>query len=136
VGCYQKEITVETPDRTALVDISDPMGREVEQSGVGAGMCWVFVPHTTCGVTINEAADPDVARDIIAALERFVPAEPGLYRHAEGNSPAHVKASLLGSSAWAPVADGRLQLGRWQGVFLAEFDGPRRRRVRVTVMGE
>ena len=100
-----------------------------------SGTCHVYVPHTTAGLTINENADPDVARDILADLARLVPAE-GDYRHAEGNSDAHIKASLVGFSAMVPVVDGRPALGTWQGVYLCEFDGPRRRRVLVGVTGK
>ena len=94
------------------------------------GTVTVFVPHTTCGVTINENSDPDVVADMLAALGRLVPWQAG-YRHAEGNSAAHVKASLMGSSAVVPVAGSRLQLGTWQAVYLCEFDGPRVREVWV-----
>ena len=99
--------------------------------GLCDGVVTVFIPHTTCGVTINENADPDVVIDMLAALERMVPWEAG-YRHGEGNSAAHVKASLMGFSVQVPVADGRLQLGTWQGIYLCEFDGPRVREVRIT----
>ena len=92
--------------------------------------CVVFVPHTTAGVTINENADPDVKSDILWALGRIVP-EAGHFSHREGNSDAHVKASLLGSSVWLPLREGRLDLGVWQTVYLAEFDGPRARQVKV-----
>jgi secondary thiamine-phosphate synthase enzyme len=90
----------------------------------------VYVPHTTAGVLINERADPDVARDVVAALDRMVPADAA-YRHAEGNAPAHIKAVLVGTSQMVPAMDGRLALGTWQGIFLAEFDGPRSRRLLV-----
>lgn len=94
----------------------------------------VFVPHTTAGVTINENADPDVARDIVEGLGRLVP-QSERYRHSEGNSDAHIKSSMLGCSEFMAVADGELVLGTWQGIYLAEFDGPRRRRVHVQVLG-
>ncbi len=97
-------------------------------------MCHVFVPHTTAGVTINEVADPDVRRDLVTALEVLVP-DHGQFRHVEGNSPAHVKATLVGSSVTVPVSSGRLVLGTWQGLYFCEFDGPRSRKVHVTVMG-
>ena len=98
---------------------------------MGDGVVTVFIPHTTCGVTINENADPDVVTDMLAALARMVPWEAG-YRHGEGNAAAHVKASLMGFSAQVAVADGKLQLGTWQGIFLCEFDGPRVREVKVS----
>jgi secondary thiamine-phosphate synthase enzyme len=124
---------VRTRARCELVDVTDEVRRAVERTGVKEGICFVFVPHTTAAVTVNEAHDPDVARDVSDALSRLVPAGPG-YRHREGNADAHVKAVLVGSSCRVPVADGRLLLGRWQGVFFCEFDGPRRRSVEVRVL--
>lgn len=129
------QIDVSTGSRTQLVEITGAVADEVGKSGVASGTCHVYVPHTTAGLTINENADPDVARDILADLARLVPAG-GDYRHAEGNSDAHVKATLVGFSAMVPVIDRRPALGTWQGVFLCEFDGPRRRRVLVGVAGE
>jgi secondary thiamine-phosphate synthase enzyme len=127
------EFSIDTRSRTEMVDITAAVERQVRASGVRAGLCLVFVPHTTAGVTINESADPDVRTDLLKALEAMVPADAG-YRHAEGNSPAHVKASLMGSSVLVPVSGGALQLGTWQGIYFAEFDGPRRRRVLVTFL--
>lgn len=127
--------TVKTLRRSQMVDITERVAAEVAASGVTDGVAHVFVPHTTCGVTINEAADPTVAADIVMMLDELVPrAHPG-YRHYEGNSDAHIKASLLGSSAAVFVEGGRMQLGTWQGIFLGEFDGPRTRRVIVRVEG-
>ena len=128
------QIDVSTDSRSQFVEITGRVADVVEKSGVQSGTCHVYVPHTTAGLTINENADPDVARDILADLARLVPAE-GDYRHAEGNSDAHIKASLVGFSAMVPVVDGRPALGTWQGVYLCEFDGPRRRRVLVGVAG-
>jgi len=124
---------VHTRARCELVDITDQVRQKVARSGVPDGLCVVFVPHTTAAVTVNESHDPDVARDITDALKRLVPAEPG-YRHREGNADAHVKAVLVGSSCRVPIADGRLALGRWQGIFFCEFDGPRRRSVEVRMV--
>ena len=107
-------------------EVQDAIGREETR----AGLCTVFVPHTTAGVTINENADPSVPRDILAELNKTIPFEDD-YAHAEGNSAAHIKASLMGSSAAVPIDDGRLQLGTWQAIFFCEFDGPRQRRVWV-----
>ena len=129
------QIDVSTDSRSQFVEITGRVADVVEKSGVQSGTCHVYVPHTTAGLTINENADPDVARDILADLARLVPAE-GDYRHAEGNSDAHIKASLVGFSAMVPVVDGRPALGTWQGVYLCEFDGPRRRRVLVGVTGK
>ncbi|WP_025324459.1 secondary thiamine-phosphate synthase enzyme YjbQ [Deferrisoma camini] len=123
-------LSVKTPRRECFVDITREVARAVE--GTDAVLCTVFVPHTTAGVTINENADPDVAADLLAHLAELVPRN-GPYRHAEGNSDAHVKATLVGSSVQVPVAGGRLVLGTWQGIYLAEFDGPRTRKVHVMV---
>jgi secondary thiamine-phosphate synthase enzyme len=121
---------VRTTRREEIVDITREVREAVRRSGTRDGLCLVFVPHTTAGVTINENADPDVKADLLAALSRAVP--DGLpYAHAEGNSPAHVKASLMGSSATVIVEEGELRLGTWQGICLCEFDGPRTRRVFV-----
>lgn len=127
-----KQLTVKTTGREEFVDITRRVEEVVAESGVRRGICHVYVPHTTCGLTINEHADPDVVRDIREALGKIVP-EDGCYRHAEGNSPAHIKSSLVGVNAAVFVEDGRLALGTWQGVFLCEFDGPRQRKVWVQV---
>jgi len=124
---------VRTEHREVLVDITAQVQTAVAESDVQDGAVLVYVPHTTAGVTINEAADPSVRADIAMAMERLVPADLP-FRHLEGNSDAHVKASLMGSSVTVPLAGGRLQLGTWQGVYFAEFDGPRRRRVAVSVL--
>jgi secondary thiamine-phosphate synthase enzyme len=124
---------VRTGRREEFVDVTADVAAAVRDSGVRDGVAHVYVSHTTAGVTINESADPAVKRDILTALARLVPHQ-GDYRHAEGNSDAHVKSSLMGASASVPVADGKLALGTWQGVFFCEFDGPRMRTVRVTVL--
>lgn len=121
-------ISVRTSRRTEFVEITDAVAREAARAGAGARAALIYVPHTTAGVTINENADPAVAEDIIRCLERLVPRD-GPYVHAEGNADAHVKACLVGSSARVIIREGRLCLGRWQGIFLCEFDGPRRREV-------
>ncbi|MBV9282011.1 MAG: YjbQ family protein [Chloroflexi bacterium] len=123
-----KQLTVRSNHRQELIDITSQVGDAIR--GWDCSAVAVFVPHTTAGVLVNEHADPDVARDILAALDRMVPAD-GSYRHAEGNSPAHVKTTLVGTSQLLPIERGRLSLGTWQGVFLAEFDGPRSRLVLV-----
>jgi secondary thiamine-phosphate synthase enzyme len=123
------EISVRTPEREILVDISERVQDALSQADPRfSGVINVFVPHTTAAVTINEGADPSVIRDMVESLRRLVPRDAG-YRHAEGNSDAHLKASLLGSSVLVPVEQGRLRLGTWQSIYLAEFDGPRNRRV-------
>ena len=130
-----QELTVPTQSRVEFVDITAEVQRAVRAEGVTDGLCHVFVPHTTAGVTINENADPDVTRDVIAVLERLVPRGAD-YRHVEGNADAHAKASLVGASATVPVANGRLVLGTWQAIYFCEFDGPRHRRCIVTAIAK
>ncbi len=125
-------LTIHTTARVAMMDVTAQVQQALSASGAAAGLCHVFVPHTTAGITLNENADPAVQRDILASLERLVPAS-GDYAHGEGNSPAHVKASMMGSSVTVPVRDGRLLLGRWQGITFCEFDGPRQRSLVVNV---
>ncbi len=127
-----ERLHLNTTRRTELIDITAQVKRLVADSGVKHGICTVYVPHTTAGVTINEAADPDVRRDLLAEMNKIVPFEDD-YAHREGNSAAHIKATMLGSSACIPIAEGRLALGTWQGVFFGEFDGPRGRSVYVQV---
>jgi secondary thiamine-phosphate synthase enzyme len=127
-------IEVSTVERDQLVDITKTIDNIVRESGVGTGSVRVFVPHTTAGVTINEHADPAVAKDILAFLDSMVPWK-GTWRHGEGNSAAHIKASLMGSAVVAGISGGALELGTWQGIFFCEFDGPRNRKVRVAVEG-
>ena len=128
-------LTVKTSARFEMIDITGRVAAVVRESGIKQGTCHVFVPHTTAAVTINENADPDVPRDILAALDRIVPLS-GSYRHAEGNSAAHIKASLFGASVNVLIDDGALLLGTWQSLFLCEFDGPRTRNVLVKVIGD
>ncbi len=123
-----KTLTIQTRARSAFVDITAEVQAAVKELGVRAGAITVFVPHTTAGITINENADPDVASDIQAALDKMVPWR-GPYRHGEGNAAAHVKAGLMGSSVRVLVEDGRLRLGTWQAIYFCEFDGPRSRQV-------
>jgi secondary thiamine-phosphate synthase enzyme len=126
------ELTVPTRAREELVDVTRELQARVAESGVQTGWCHVFVPHTTCGVTVNEGADPDVRTDLLAHLRQLVPQDTPGWRHAEGNSDAHIKAVLTGCEVTLPVESGRLRLGRWQAVFLCEFDGPRERSVWVS----
>jgi secondary thiamine-phosphate synthase enzyme len=125
-----QEIRVSTHKDVEFVKITGQIQNAVTEAGVQDGVCFVYVPHTTAGVTINEGADPDVARDMIMEINKIVPLEDG-YLHAEGNSAAHIKASLMGSSAVVFVRDGRLVLGTWQSIYFCEFDGPRNRHVFV-----
>ena len=117
------------------VEVTDQISEEIRRSKVREGLCTVSVLHTTAGVFVNENADPDVQRDLLGALERMVPSD-ARYAHAEGNSPGHIKAVLTGSSVTLAVRAGALELGRWQGVYLAEFDGPRIRSASITCIGE
>ena len=119
---------VQTRQRSDFIDITERVRERLRAKGLRDGACLVYVPHTTAGITINEDADPDVRRDLQAQLARIAPQE-GLYRHAEGNADAHVKSSLVGAGQLIPIEGGELALGRWQGIYLCEFDGPRTRRV-------
>ena len=123
---------VHTQRRSQLVDITEKVSEAVATSGIRDGICHVFIPHTTAGVTINEGADPDVAADIESHMSELVPKEAA-FEHAEGNSDSHIKTMLSGPTCTAPVRDGKLALGRWQAIFLCEWDGPRTRRVEVGV---
>jgi secondary thiamine-phosphate synthase enzyme len=128
-----QSIRVRTARRTQMVDVTQEVQRVVTALGVKVGTCFLYVPHTTAGVLINEHADPDVASDAEGALDRLVPSA-GPYRHSEGNSDSHVKTMLVGTSQLVFVEDGKLALGRWQGIFFAEFDGPRERHLYVKVV--
>ncbi|HPI74713.1 MAG TPA: secondary thiamine-phosphate synthase enzyme YjbQ [bacterium] len=126
-------IALSTRDRVQLIDITRRVEEVVRQSGIDEGLCVVFVPHTTAGVTINENADPDVVADMIQTVNKTVPFQDH-YRHGEGNSAAHIKSSLFGPSLTLLVASGGLVLGTWQGIYFAEFDGPRSRTFYVKVL--
>jgi len=128
-----KKFEVQTGSREVFVDITRQVEEEVRKSDIKSGICIVYVPHTTAAVTINENADPTVRQDILMMLRKAVP-DSLPYAHAEGNSPAHVKSSLVGASITIPIEDGKLVLGTWQGVFFCEFDGPRRRQVYVKLL--
>ena len=126
------QYSLETPQE-GFVDITGQVQKAVRDSGVNEGTALVFVPHTTAAVTINENADSDVLHDLRLALTELTPKLP--YRHGEGNSPAHLKSSLFGCSQVAPIVNGKLALGTWQGIYFCEFDGPRRRNFQVVVQG-
>jgi len=126
-------LRVKTSRRTEWVNITSEVSRLVSTSGISSGVCQIYVPHTTAGVTINEGYDPDVARDMEAAFDRMVPHDAG-YAHAEGNSDSHIKATLVGTSQNVWIEEGHLQLGRWQAIFFCEFDGPRNREIRVRIV--
>lgn len=126
-------LRAKTNRRTQLMDVTPQVQKVIQESGISDGVCHLYVPHRTAAVFINENADPDVARDIEATLDRLVP-QAGNYRHAEGNSDSHIKAVLVGASQSVLVEKGRLSLGRWQGIFFCEFDGPRDRRLNVKII--
>jgi secondary thiamine-phosphate synthase enzyme len=128
-------LRVKTGRRTQLVDVTEQVERAVARAGVVSGVCYLYVPHTTAGVMINEHFDPDVATDLEGVFERLVP-RSGPYRHSEGNSDSHGKAVLTGTSQMILVEQGKLVLGQWQGVFFCEFDGPRERKMWVRAMGD
>ena len=129
------QFSVNTRSLTEFVSITSQVQNELQRTEVKNGVCTVYVPHTTAGITINEGADPNVAKDILMEINKMVPMEDS-YTHSEGNSAAHIKTSLFGSSVQIPVEEGRLTLGTWQSIFLCEFDGPRNRRVIVQVVGK
>jgi secondary thiamine-phosphate synthase enzyme len=124
---------IKTSGKTDFIDITRSVQETIQKMGVKEGICFIFVPHTTAAVTINENADPSVSKDMIMELNKIVPFQDR-YQHLEGNSPAHIKASLLGPSQTVFIESGRLVLGTWQGIFFCEFDGPRSRKVYVKVI--
>ena len=128
-------LEVATTKAQEMVDITKRVRAELKTSGIQSGILTVFAPHTTGAITINENTDPDVQTDILNALERAVPQKGKYYKHEEGNAPAHAKAALIGASETVPVQGGKLLLGTWQAIYFCEFDGPRNRKLVVTVMG-
>ncbi|MHA1668993.1 MAG: secondary thiamine-phosphate synthase enzyme YjbQ [Promethearchaeota archaeon] len=133
-----KEFRVKTPEREVLLEITEDIKAIIKKSKILEGTCCVFVPHTTAGITINENADRSVIKDIANFLNKLIPEGGGLgyyFKHGEGNSDAHIKSSLTGNSIDVPIHGGKLMLGVWQGLFLAEYDGPRNRKVYVQIIG-
>ena len=128
-------LSVKTRKRTEFVDITSDINQLIQKSGIDEGLCMIYVPHTTAAVTINESADPSVKSDILMVLNKIIPWEAN-YRHLEGNSPAHIKSTLVGSSELIAIENGQLVLGTWQGIFFCEFDGPRTRKVNVRIVAE
>jgi len=128
-----RQLRVQTKSRTELVDITQGVQRLVAESGIRSGVCYIYVPHTTSGITVNENTDPNVGRDILKELNKVIPFDDQ-YSHTEGNSAAHIKSTIVGVSKAVMVEEGRLALGTWQAIFYCEFDGPRDRRVFVKVM--
>ena len=134
-----EEFSVKTPKREILIDITDKIQNLIDKSDIKEGICHIFIPHTTAGVTINENADPSVKDDIITYLSRLIPKNSGLnysFKHFEGNSDAHIKSSLTGSSLEVIIHEGKLVLGTWQGIMFAEYDGSRHRKEFIQIEGE
>lgn len=127
-----KEISISTLSRNELVDITSKVNDIVKSSKINSGICHIFVPHTTAGITINENADPDVRRDILMGLERIAPLD-GNYEHSEGNADSHIKSTLVGTDKTLLIEKGKLVFGTWQGIFFCEFDGPRHRKIIVKI---
>lgn len=128
-----KTITIRTHSQVEMIDVTSEVCNAVAESGVTAGAALLFVPHTTAAVTINENADPDVHRDMVMEINKIVPLSDG-YRHAEGNSAAHIKSTLVGASEWVIIENSRPVLGTWQGIYFCEFDGPRNRKLFIKVI--
>jgi len=132
VGGSMEAIKIDTPSREAIIDITDEVRKIVKVSGIKDGICFIHVPHTTAGVTINENADPDVKEDILRGLNEIIPQIR--FKHIEGNSDAHIKSVLVGTSINLMIENGDIQLGTWQGLYFCEFDGPRHRKVYVKIV--
>ena len=128
-------LSVKTRERTELVDVTSNINQLIQKSEIDQGLCMLYVPHTTAAVTINESADPSVKADILMILNKIIPFEAN-YRHLEGNSAAHIKSTLVGSSELIAIENRKLALGTWQGVFFCEFDGPRSRKLQVRIIEE
>jgi len=128
-------LQIKTDRRTEFVDITTQVQSLLTESAVGDGVLYLYVPHTTAAITINEHADPDVASDVEAAFDRLIP-NRGPYKHSEGNSDSHIKAILVGNTQTVFIADGNLLLGRWQGIFFCEFDGPRDRKLLIKIIAD
>jgi secondary thiamine-phosphate synthase enzyme len=134
-GSFTRTLTIQTSRRTELKIVTAEIQSALRDTGCIEGVCHLYVPHTTAGVVINEGYDPDVARDMEAALDKLVPRQ-ARYAHAEGNSDSHIKTALVGSSQTVWIEGGRLALGRWQQIFFAEFDGPRTRELRIKIVAD
>ena len=126
-------LSVKTQEKTELIDVTSEINQAIQKSGIEQGLCMLYVPHTTAAVTINESADPSVKADMLMILNKIIPWEAG-YRHLEGNSAAHIKTTLVGSSELIAIEGHRLVLGTWQGIFFCEFDGPRNRKLHVRII--
>lgn len=131
---HSETLNVKSSVREEMIEITREVQKAVAESGSADGVCVLFTLHTTCGLTINENADPDVKSDMLRFLHRLMPQYDEHFRHFEHNSDAHIKSSLVGSSVTVPIKNGKLALGRWQGIYLCEFDGPRERKVLVKII--
>ena len=129
-----KVLKISTPAHSVFVNITSMVQNAVSESELKDGICYIHIPHTTAGITINENADPDVTGDLLYLLDKIAPWQDRAYKHFEGNSAAHLKASLMGNSTYVFVENGRLQLGRWQGIYFCEFDGPRNREIWIKIL--
>ena len=127
------KISVKSRQKTELIDVTREVEKALASGNIKDGFCFLYVPHTTAGITINESADPAVKSDILMILNQIIPWQAG-YGHMEGNSPAHIKSSIIGASEWVAVENGRLVLGTWQGIFFCEFDGPRNRTLQIKLL--
>lgn len=127
-----KTLNIKSRAKTEFIDITDDINEAIKESGIKSGICYIYIPHTTAGITINEGADPSVKRDIITTLNRLIPFE-GDYQHMEGNSAAHIKSTAVGVSQFVVIEDGKALLGTWQLIYFCEFDGPRHRRAIVKI---
>lgn len=127
-----KTLNIKSRAKTEFIDITEDINGAIKDSGVQSGICYIYIPHTTAGITINEGADPSVKRDIITTLNKLIPFE-GDYQHMEGNSAAHIKSTVVGVSQFVVIEDGKAILGTWQSVYFCEFDGPRHRRVIIKI---
>ena len=132
MGAIQ-QIDVRTTRREEMIDITSLVRGAIKKSGIQSGVAWIYVPHTTAGVTIQENADPTVKSDLLAHIARLIPKDGG-FQHAEGNADAHIKSSLVGASQAVFIENGKLLLGTWQGIYFCEFDGPRERKVQIKVL--
>lgn len=129
-------LTIQTNKRDELLPITDRIQDMIAQSGIKSGLCMLYVPHTTAAVTVNENADPDVARDILMAIDQIIPFHDPRYKHMEGNSASHVKACFFGTSETLIIENGHLVLGTWQGIYFCEFDGPRTRKLHIKILSD
>lgn len=133
---FTKEININSSSRVEFIDITSKISQIVKESKIDNGICYIFVPHTTAAITINENADPSVVEDIIKKFHNLIPQNERYYKHIEGNSDAHIKSSIVGVSINIFIFNNKLDLGTWQGIYFCEFDGPRQRKIKIKIFGE